>query len=147
MALSSTPHDLLFRALVSRSHCTVALLQMHLPVEMTALINFVHPPEPEEGKFADGKSAKTQCDALFRVRLKGGQDARVFMFLEHKSRVDPSALLQVAQYLLNIWTGTEDDTGIQQASNDLAYCILSWSRRLDASLITDGDDRRTQRCW
>ena len=77
MTLSTTPHDSLFRALVSNPRRAAALLREHLPNDMTALIDFQHPPEPQEGSFVDGTGAKSQCDALFRVRLKGGQDARV----------------------------------------------------------------------
>ena len=50
-----------------------------------------------------GRARKRGCDALFRVRLKGGQDARVYVLLEHKSNVDPGTPLQVAKYMLNIW--------------------------------------------
>ena len=72
MPLSTTPHDSLFRALVSNPRRAAALLREHLPDDMAALIDFRHPPEPQEGSFVDGTG-----DALFRVRLKGGQDARV----------------------------------------------------------------------
>ena len=50
-----------------------------------------------------GRARRRGCDALFRVRLKGGQDARVYVLLEHKSKVDPATPLQVAKYMLNIW--------------------------------------------
>ena len=86
-----------------RSRRTAALLQEHLPSEMAALIDFEHPPEQLEGTFINGVGAKTQCDALFRVRLKGGQDARIFVLLEHKSSVDYNTPLQLARYMLNIW--------------------------------------------
>ena len=105
MPLPTTkPHDSLFRALVSNPRRAAALLREHLPDDMAALIDFQHPPEPQEGSFVDGTGAKTQCDALFRVRLKGGQDARVYVLLEHKSNVDPGTPLQVTKYMLNIWT-------------------------------------------
>ena len=105
MPLPTTPHDSLFRALVSNPHRAAALLRKHLPDDMTALIDFGHPPESQEGSFVDGTGAKSQCDALFQVRLKGGQDVRIYvLLLEHKSGVDPGTLLQVAIYMLNIWT-------------------------------------------
>ena len=104
MALSSTPHDSLFRALVSSPRRAAALLREHIPDDMTALTDFGHPPEPEEGSFVDGTGTKMQCDALFWVRLKGGQDVRVYVLLEHKSSVDPGTPLQVAKYMLKTWT-------------------------------------------
>ena len=110
MTLPTAPHDSLFRALVSNPRRAAALLREHLPGDMAALIDFQHPPEPQEGSFVDGTGAKTQCDALFRVRLKGGQDARVYVLLEHKSKVDPATPLQVAKYMLNIWARELEET-------------------------------------
>ena len=103
MTLSTTHHDALFRALVSRSDRAGALLQDHLPSEIAVLVDFEHLPELMEGTFINGDGAKTQCDALFRVRLKSGQDARIYVLLEHKSSVDYDTPLQIARYMLNIW--------------------------------------------
>ena len=103
MALSTTHHDALFRALVSRSDRAGALLQDHLPSEIAVLVDFEHLPDLMEGTFINGDGAKTQCDALFRVRLKSGQDARIYVLLEHKSSVDYDTPMQIARYMLNIW--------------------------------------------
>ena len=103
MALSTTHHDALFRALVSRSDRAGALLQDHLPSEIAVLVDFEHLPDLMEGTFINGDGAKTQCDALFRVRLKSGQDARIYVLLEHKSSVDYDTPVQIARYMLNIW--------------------------------------------
>ena len=103
MALSTTHHDALFRALVSHSDRAGALLQDHLPSEIAVLVDFEHLPELMEGTFINGDGAKTQCDALFRVRLKSGQDARIYVLLEHKSSVDYDTPMQIARYMLNIW--------------------------------------------
>ena len=103
MALSPTHHDAFFRALVSRSDRTASLLQDHLPSEIAVLVDFEHLPDLMEGTFINGDGAKTQCDALFRVRLKSGQDARIYVLLEHKSSVDYDTPLQIARYMLNIW--------------------------------------------
>ena len=67
------------------------------------LVDFEHPPDLMEGTFINGDGAKTQCDALFRVRLKSGQDARIYVLLEHKSSVDYDTPLQIARYMLNLW--------------------------------------------
>ena len=103
MPLSTAPHDSLFRALVSNPRRAAALLREHLPDDMAALIDFGHPPEPQEGSFVDGTGAKAQCDALFRVRLKGGQDAlervgfdRIDVFTRHALMALISAVLVVA---------------------------------------------------
>ena len=45
MTLPSTPHDSLFRALVSNPRRVLVLLEEYLPKMMTVLIDFEHPPE------------------------------------------------------------------------------------------------------
>ena len=103
MSLPSTPHDALFRALVSNPRHAGALLMEYLPGPVADLLDPDSPPEPVEGSFIDGDGARTQCDALFRVRLRTGQPARVYVLLEHKSHVDAATPLQILKYLVNIW--------------------------------------------
>ena len=61
------------------------------------------PPEAVEGSFVDEDAARTQCDALFRVRLRTGEDAFIFALLEHKSHIDAATPLQILKYLASIW--------------------------------------------
>ena len=71
MPLSTTPHDSLFRALVSNPRRAAALLREHLPGDMAALIDFQHPPEPQEGSFVDGTGAKTRVRCLVPGSAEG----------------------------------------------------------------------------
>ena len=87
----------------------------HLPNEVAALLDPDIPPEPVEGSFVDGEGAKTQCDALFRVQLRTGQPARIYVLLEHKSRVDGATPLQLARYMLNIWTRSLEENGASRS--------------------------------
>ena len=98
-------HDAFFRVLVRPPHLAAALIRDHLPPEIAALIDFEHSPEPQEGSFIEAKGVKTQCDALFRVRLKGEEDDYAYVLLEHKSSVDPGTPVQVARYTLNTGRG------------------------------------------
>ena len=43
------------------------------------------------------------CDALFRVRLRTGHEARIFVLLEHKSYLDSTTPLQLLRYMIDIW--------------------------------------------
>ncbi len=78
MSLPSQPHDTLFRAIVSA-------------------------PRHVEGTFIDDEGARSQCDALFEVRLAGGEPFHVYALAEHKSRVDGTTPLQLPGYMVNIW--------------------------------------------
>ena len=103
MSLPATPHDALFRALVSSPSRAAALLMEYLPEPVAALLDPETPPEAMEGSFVDADAARTQCDALFRVRLATGHDARIYVLLEHKSGVDAATPLQILKYMVNIW--------------------------------------------
>ena len=112
MALSATPYDALFRAVVSNRRRAAGLVRDFLPAEVAERLDPGSLPEPVEGSFVDGEGAKTQCDALFRVRLRDGlRPARIYALLEHKSRVDPAAALQVARYMINVWTREVEEHG------------------------------------
>ena len=103
MSLPATPHDALFRALVSSPARAGALLMEYLPEPVAALLDPETPPEAVEGSFVDADAARTQCDALFRVRLRTGHDARIYVLLEHKSGVDAATPLQILKYMVGIW--------------------------------------------
>ncbi|MDE0459673.1 MAG: Rpn family recombination-promoting nuclease/putative transposase [Chromatiales bacterium] len=103
MSVPATPHDALFRALVSNPARAGALLSEYLPREVAELLDPDTPPEAVEGSFVDAEGAKTQCDALFRVRLRTGHEARIFVLLEHKSYLDSTTPLQLLRYMIDIW--------------------------------------------
>ena len=109
MSLPATPHDALFRALVSEPARATALLAEYLPPEVAPLLDPETTPEAVEGSFVDEDAARTQCDALFRVRLRTGHDARLYVLLEHKSRVDADTPLQLLRYMVNIWRREIED--------------------------------------
>ena len=103
MSLPATPHDALFRALVASPARAGALLRDYLPEPVASLLDPDAPPEAMEGSFVDEDAARTQCDALFRVRLRTGHDARVYVLLEHQSHVDAGTPLQILRYMVDIW--------------------------------------------
>ena len=97
------PHDALFRALVSHPDRAAALLADYLPREVADLLDPDSAPEAMEGSFIDADGARSQCDALFRVRLKTGHEARLYVLLEHKSYIDAATPLQILGYMIDIW--------------------------------------------
>ena len=102
-------HDSLFRALVDDPRRAAALLAGHLPADVASRLDPAFPPEHLEGTFIDDAGNRSQCDALFRVRLRGGEEARVYALLEHKSAIDPGTPLQLVRYVLNVWAREIED--------------------------------------
>ncbi len=59
---------------------------------------------PLDGSFVDEALRGTQSDMLFEVELASGGLALVYVLAEHKSRPDPGTPLQLADYMVRIWT-------------------------------------------
>ena len=95
MELPANKHDAPFKPLVSRPKKAGELLWSHLPAELVERLNTSIDPEPVDGSFIDAVGRSTQCDALFRVALKTGGEAGIYLLLEHKSRIDPVTPVQV----------------------------------------------------
>ncbi len=103
MSLPSQPHDTLFRAIVSKPPLAAALLADYLPDSLAALLDPESPVDHVEGTFIDDEGARSQCDALFRARLRSGEPFHIYALIEHKSRVDEATPLQLLGYMVNIW--------------------------------------------
>ena len=92
MALPTTSHDALFRALVANSGRAGALFAGTPPGEMVASIDFGHLPELREGSFVDG-GYENPMRCLVPGSFERRQDNRIFLLLEHKSHVAPGTPL------------------------------------------------------
>ncbi len=112
MPLPSTPHDALFRLLVSDPGRAAVLLADYLPPEVAERLDLGRPPEHVEGTAVDGEGRSTQADAIFRVRTKDGGTARIYVLLEHKARSDLLAPLQLMRYILRLWTMEAESGGL-----------------------------------
>lgn len=112
MGLPVKQHDPLFRALVSNPARAGALLAEYLPRKVAGLLDPLSPPpDAVERSFVDEDASKTQCDALFKVRLRTGHKARIYVLFEHKSHVGADTPLQILRYMVNIWLrGIADGT-------------------------------------
>ncbi len=102
MANIPTPHDRLFRALLSDSERAHDFLRDHLPSSIAVKLAEA-PPEFIEGSFVDEVLAGSQSDLLMKVRLSSGGKAFIYVLAEHKSGPDPGLPLQLASYMIRIW--------------------------------------------
>lgn len=96
------PHDALFRALLDSREGAASLIRAHLRPELATRLADV-PPEPVDGTFVDAELRNSQSDRLFRVVLKNGRPAFIYVLLEHKSAPDPATPLQLLRYMARIW--------------------------------------------
>ncbi len=78
------------------------MLRECLPADVLDLLDPDHPPEHIEGTAVDAEGLRTQADAIFRIRLKGGGRALVYALLEHEARADPLTPLQFLRYMVRL---------------------------------------------
>ena len=102
MAELPTPHDRLFRALLSDPERARDFLRDHLPNDIAGRLADSL-PEIVEGSFVDEALAGSQSDLLLKVRLAAGGDAFLYVLGEHKAAPDPGLPLQLASYMVRIW--------------------------------------------
>ena len=76
-SVPATPHDSLFRALVSDPGRAAALIRDHLPDRIVGLLSEA-PPVPVDASFVDDALRGSQSDMLFKVELASGGPAFVY---------------------------------------------------------------------
>jgi len=102
MSEISNPHDRFFREVFSRLAWSRDFLRTQLPsaiVETLALETL----ELRPGSFLNEELQQYFSDLLFRVSLRTGRDAYVYVLLEHKSYVERFVGLQILRYKVEIW--------------------------------------------
>jgi predicted transposase YdaD len=94
-------HDAFFKSFMGEPELAARFLQERLPSEVAELLA-TERPEPLPGSFVDEDLAQHHSDLLFRLRLKTGGDALVYVLLEHKSSPDSGTPLQLLRYIVRI---------------------------------------------
>jgi len=97
-----TPHDALFRSLMSDPARAQAFLRDHLPAEIAGKLSD-RPPRIADGSFVDDALRGTRSDLLLEVETRSGNPALVYVLVEHKSTPDPGLPLQLDGYMIRIW--------------------------------------------
>lgn len=95
------PHDHLFRAVFSSAENALGIFRAALP---PALVAALDPGSLalEDGSYVDDELRGQESDLLFRGRL-AGRDAKLYLLVEHQSRVEPLMPLRLLRYVVRIW--------------------------------------------
>jgi predicted transposase/invertase (TIGR01784 family) len=95
-------HDLVFKETLSRLKTAIEFLANYLPEKITALLD-LGSAERLPDSFVDPELREHFSDLLYRVKLKGGGNAFVFVLMEHKSSPDEAVAFQLLRYIVRIW--------------------------------------------
>jgi predicted transposase/invertase (TIGR01784 family) len=102
------PHDLFFRETFSRLEVARDFMANYLPVEVTAVLD-LSTLELQKDSFIDPDLREHFSDMLYRVWLRDGNEANVYLLLEHKSSPDVQVALQLLRYMVRHWERAQRD--------------------------------------
>lgn len=102
MSEISNPHDRFFREVFSRLAWSRDFLRTQLPQAIVETLA-IETLELRPGSFLDEALQQYFSDLLFRVSLRTGRDAYVYVLLEYKSYVERFVGLQLLRYKVEIW--------------------------------------------
>ena len=102
MKKTSTPHDTFFKRSFSRIEVAAEFIRHYLPASVVGLLDLTR-LTLEKDSFVDARLRRHFSDLLFRVGLKGGGEAYIFILLEHKSAPEEWVSLQLLRYLTQVW--------------------------------------------
>ena len=95
-------HDQFFKLLLDQPGAAGTLLKERLPAEVADRLG-PDAPELVNTSFVDGELREYRTDRLYRVRIRDGRHAFIFVLVEHKSSPDPDVGLQLLVYMVRIW--------------------------------------------
>jgi predicted transposase/invertase (TIGR01784 family) len=98
----SNPHDRFFKEIWSRKRVSRDFLRHYLPAAVVALLD-LNTLELTKDSFIDQRLREYYSDLLYRVQLKDGTAAFVYLLLEHKRRAERLTVVQVLRYIVQIW--------------------------------------------
>ena len=96
------PHDAFFRHLFARPSVAAEFFRLYLPPEVAGRLDLAR-VQLEDASFVDEKLREHFSDLLFRVGLKDGGAAFIYILLEHKSAPDERVALQLLRYIVQAW--------------------------------------------
>ncbi len=99
--MAHSPHDALFRFTFGQPEHAAALLREVLPATLVRGIDW-STLRLQSGTQIDPKLRRQQSDLLFLARA-GARQVWLYLLIEHKSRNEPWAVLQLLGYVIGIW--------------------------------------------
>ena len=106
MTAPANPHDQFFKYALGQPQAAREFLRHYLPAEISATLDLSE-VELVKDSFVDERLRAHFSDLLYKVKLRGGHDAFVYMLFEHKSYPEPQIAFQLLKYMVRIWETTQ----------------------------------------
>lgn len=102
MSEISNPHDRFFKEVLSHHEASRDFLLYYLPPEIAGMLDTTT-LELTKDSFVDKDLREHFSDLLYKVDLKRGESAYVYVLFEHKSYPEPLIGLHLLRYMVRIW--------------------------------------------
>ena len=103
----NNPHDRFFKELLSERVNARDFFRYYLPPEIVAELD-LRKIELVNDDFIDEELNEHLADLLYRVKLKHGDEAFVFVLFEHKSAPEKFVAFQILRYIVRLWERLEE---------------------------------------
>ncbi|MFN8491380.1 MAG: Rpn family recombination-promoting nuclease/putative transposase [Caldilineaceae bacterium] len=107
MSKIADPHDSIFKQFLSRPEMAVDFLQNYLPTDVVSLFDLTK-LELQQDSYVDAALQKHFTDLLYKLQLKQGEVAYIYLLFEHKSYPDHAVPFQLLRYIVHIWEQKKD---------------------------------------
>ncbi|MCB0116471.1 MAG: Rpn family recombination-promoting nuclease/putative transposase [Caldilineaceae bacterium] len=98
----SNPHDHFFRQMFSDQAILADFIESYLPADIVDNVD-LGSLDLQKESFIDEELQEHQSDLLCRMKQRNGEDAFLYLLLEHKSYSDRWVALQLLRYKSRIW--------------------------------------------
>lgn len=95
-------HDKFIRDLMSRKEAVRDFLHYYLDQELVELLD-LSTLEIKKDTFVDQELVEHFSDILYQLEFRNGQNAQVYVLIEHKSYSDSLVAFQLLRYMIRIW--------------------------------------------
>jgi predicted transposase/invertase (TIGR01784 family) len=138
----SNPHDHFFRQIFSDQAILADFIENYLPRDVVDHLD-LNSLELHKESFIDEDLQEHQSDLLCRIRQKNGEDAFLYLLLEHKSYPDRWVALQLLRYKVRIWEQTR--TGNEKLAPILPvvfyHGMAAWNAPRSLAALLNTPDR------
>lgn len=123
------PHDAMFRALVASPKRATRLIQLSLPEEIAGVVDPNIPIRQVPSSFLDETGTRRHGDAVFEFALLEGNPRRLFVLLEHKSKIDANTPFQLLRYRADLLEADQRHHGKQPCVPYVLSVVFYQGRR------------------
>ena len=140
----SNPLDSFVRELLSKIDNARDFLQNYLPEYVVEHLDLTT-VKLEKETFIDQQLREVRSDLLFKLRLRDGVKASIYVLFEHKSYPEPMISLDILRYMVRIWDQwLKQDKTLKQLPPIISLVLYHGQKKWNiarqfSGLITDSD--------